>query len=179
MLTVISGCMFSGKTTSLLRYIECAKIAGQTTIILKPAIDTRCKIGVSTHAGTIHEATIIPVMPLQEDMNMGSYDVYGIEEAQFLHYSWIKIIEQLAHKHEVVCSCLNQDYTGKPFGIAPTLMAMADEVVIVKAVCMKCKKKNTATKTHRLASDDGQIVIGGAEKYQALCRDCWLNCRGQ
>lgn len=172
MLIVITGSMFSGKTTELIRRIRCAEIARQRTLVLKPSIDTRSGLEVVSHSGLRWAAEIAEVSsPFRLPREL---DVLGVDEAQFLGEAWVDAIDALANEgKEVVCACLNQDYRGQPFGIAHRLLAIADDVIHLKAVCVACGGKDVATKTHRMAPGGEQVEIGGAEKYQALCRRCW------
>lgn len=175
-LIVITGSMFAGKTTTLLRYLECARIADQKVVLYKPETDTRVRGGVQTHSGAIELAIALPAEP-PHGWTFDPAEVYGFDEAQFLGSGWLALIDQLASDKEVVCSCLNQDCYGVPFGIAPSLLAMADNIVHIKAVCMSCKAKDVATKTHRTMRSSDMVVIGGSDKYMALCRDCWYKAR--
>ena len=173
MLTVITGPMFSGKTTELIRRIKCAEIARQRTLVLKPTVDTRSNLEVVSHSGMRWAAALAEVSsPFRLPREL---DVLGIDEAQFLGEPWVDAIDAIANEgREVVCACLNQDYRGEPFGIAHRLLALADDVIHLKAVCVACCGKDAATKTFRMTGGDGQVEIGGAEKYQALCRRCWV-----
>jgi thymidine kinase len=173
MLTVITGPMFSGKTTELIRRIHCAEIARQRTIILKPSIDTRSGLEVVSHSGLRWAAAVAEVAsPFRLPREV---DVIGIDEAQFLGESWFESIDALANEgKEVICACLSQDFRGAPFGIAQRLLAIADNIVHVKAVCLACGAKDAATKTFRTSASAAQVEIGGADKYQALCRRCWV-----
>jgi thymidine kinase len=173
MLTVITGSMFSGKTTELIRRIRCAEIARQRTLVLKPSIDTRSGLEVVSHSGLRWAASIAEVAsPFRLPRD---FDVLGVDEAQFLHEPWLDWLDALANEgKEVICACLNQDYRGQPFGIAHRLLALADNVIHLKAVCLACGAKDAATKTHRVGGGSEQVEIGGADRYQALCRRCWV-----
>jgi thymidine kinase len=173
MLTVITGPMFAGKTTELIRRIRCAEIARQRTLVLKPATDTRSGLEIVTHAGMRLSARVIAVE--SEAALPRNVDVLGIDEAQFLGEAWIDAIVRLADSGcEVICACLNQDYLGRPFGISHRLLALADHIVHLKAVCVDCGRKDAATKSHRVAGGSTQVEIGGADRYRALCRPCWV-----
>jgi len=178
MITVITGPMFSGKTTELIRRIRCAEIARQRTLILKPTVDTRSGLEVVSHSGLRWAASLAEVAsPFRLPRDL---DVLGIDEAQFLGAAWVDAIDDMANQgKEVVLACLNQDYMGRPFGIADRLLAMADNVIHVKAVCLACGAKDAATKTLRVSGVGGQVEIGGADKYQALCRRCWVAKQAQ
>ncbi len=173
MLTVITGPMFSGKTTELIRRIRCAEIARQRTLVLKPNTDTRSGLEVVSHSGLRWAAEVAEVSsPFRLPRDL---DVLGIDEAQFLGEAWVQAIDAMVNDgREVILACLNQDYRGQPFGIADRLLAMADNVVHLKAVCLACGAKDAATKTFRTSGGEGQVEIGGVDKYQALCRRCWV-----
>jgi thymidine kinase len=188
MLTVITGPMFSGKTTELIRRIKCAEIARQRTLVLKPTVDTRSGLEVVSHSGLRWAAALADpgAPPVGAGVVSSPFrlprelDVLGIDEAQFLGEAWVEAIEQIANDgREVTCACLNQDYRGEPFGIAHRLLALADNVIHLKAVCVACGAKDAATKTFRTTGGDGQVEIGGADKYQALCRRCWVGARAK
>jgi thymidine kinase len=172
MLTVITGPMFSGKTTELIRRIRCAEIARQRTLVLKPTTDTRSGLEVVSHSGLRWAAALAEV---SSPFRLPPLDVLGIDEAQFLGDAWVETIDAIANDgKEVILACLNQDYRGEPFGIADRLLALADNVIHLKAVCLACGAKDAATKTFRVSGGGGQVEIGGADKYQALCRRCWV-----
>jgi len=172
MLTVITGPMFSGKTTELIRRLRCAQIAGQRILVLKPATDTRSDLELLSHNGVRVPAR--NVHPQKPEAPPRDVDVLGVDESQFLNLDWLEALDQAANGGtEVVCACLNQDYLGRPFGIAGHLLARADQVVHLKAVCTGCGTKDGATKTQRVAGGDAQVEIGGSESYRALCRRCW------
>lgn len=174
-LTIITGPMSSGKTSYLLSEVDKARIASQTAQIYKPLIDKRSS-GVSTHSGMTAEAIVLPDTPIYNIFS--GIDVIAIEEAQFLSEEWAKVINELSFDVEVICSCLNLDRFGKPFGITPQLLSLADEIISLKAVCIKCKEKDSATRTFGITQSDGQIVVGGLDKYQALCKSCWRTSIG-
>lgn len=173
MLTVVTGPMFSGKTTELIRRIHCAQIARQRTLILKPTTDTRSGLEVVSHSGLRWVAALAEVChPFRIPREV---DVLGVDEAQFLGEAWVTAIDAMVNDgKEVILACLNQDYRGQPFGIADRLLAMADNVVHLKAVCLACGAKDSATKTFRTSASESQVEIGGSDKYQALCRRCWV-----
>jgi thymidine kinase len=175
MLTVITGSMFSGKTTELIRRIHCAEIARQRTLVLKPMTDTRSGLEVVSHSGLRWAAALAEVSMTSPFHLPREVDVLGIDEAQFLGEAWVRAIEGFANEgKEVILACLNQDFRGEPFGIADRLLAMADNVVHLKAVCLACGAKDAATKTFRISQGGDQVEIGGSDKYQALCRRCWV-----
>lgn len=178
MLTVITGPMFSGKTSELIRRIRCAEIAQQQTLVFKPSTDTRSGLELLSHNGIRLAARVVDARrpsPLPKGVQ-----VLGIDEAQFLSERWIDSIEEIADRGvEVICACLNQDYLGRPFGLSHQLLARADHVVHLKAVCTECGRKDGATRSFRVAGGQEQVEIGGADKYCALCRPCWVKRRAK
>jgi thymidine kinase len=166
--------MFSGKTTELIRRLRCAEIARQRVAVIKPATDTRSGYELLSHNGIRFAARMVD--PAVDDLEREpDLDVLGVDEAQFLGAAWLGAIEHAADAGvEVVAACLNQDYLGRPFGIADRLLAMADHVVHLKAVCTACGRKDGATKTLRVGGGGEQVEIGGSERYRALCRRCWV-----
>lgn len=178
MLTVITGPMFSGKTTELIRRLRCAEIARQRTVCLKPATDTRSGLEILSHNGVRLAARVVE--PTAPEPIPAEVDVVGVDEAQFLAPAWLEVIDRLADRGcEIVCACLNQDYLGRPFGSSHQLLAMADQIVHLKAVCTGCGRKDRATKTLRIAGGERQVEIGGSERYRALCRSCWVERRAE
>jgi len=168
--------MFAGKSSRLLTHLRCAEIAGQKTILLKPTTDSRALQLVSTHDGLTKPATEVDPTEALSPTALAKYDVIGIDEGQFLDGMWIDVIEDLADGGtEVIVACLNQDFRGNPFGIAPHLMAIADRIEALRAVCVDCGKKDSATRSYRTSEGDDQVEVGGSERYIALCRPCWVD----
>jgi thymidine kinase len=175
---VIVGCMFSGKSEELIRRIKRAIIANQKAIVFKPQIDNRYEIDkVVSHNGISIKAVVVnnanEIKGIAED-----YDVIGIDEAQFFDNSLINIVEDLADKGKrVIIAGLDQDFRGEPFGIIPHLMAIADSVDKLHAICVVCGA--VATKSQRLINDkpasynDPTILVGSKEVYQPRCRKCY------
>jgi len=169
---VITGPMFSGKSEELLRRIYRVELANKPHILFKPTIDKRySQDEVVSHKGNrngcrlIGEAEDMLVYPLA--------DVIGIDEAQFVEGDLLEVVEHLAGRGaRVIVACLDQDSLGKPFGKMGELMAVADEVTKLKAVCMKCGAD--AGRSQRLMSAGLQVSVGGMEQYEARCRECWL-----
>lgn len=175
---VIVGCMFSGKSEELIRRIKRAIIANQKAIVFKPKIDNRYETDkVVSHNGISIKAVVVnnanEIKGIAED-----YDVIGIDEAQFFDNSLINIVEDLADKGKrVIIAGLDQDFRGEPFGIIPHLMAIADSVDKLHAICVVCGA--VATKSQRLINDkpasynDPTILVGSKEVYQPRCRKCY------
>jgi len=170
--------MFCGKTEELLRRIRRARIAKQTVLVVKPKLDNRfgdekvvSRAGVEMKAETIALAShaISGYRPI--------YDVVAFDEAQFFGPDIIETINYLIHLDtRVIVSGLDQDFRQHPFGYMHSLLAMADEVTKLKAVCMKCHGE--ATTTQRLINGraapytDDTILVGDSESYEARCRNC-------
>ena len=173
---VITGSMFCGKTDELIRRLRRATIARQKVQVFKPKIDTRySEQKVTSHAGTDYEA--IPVLTAQEirDHLESDTTVVGIDEAQFLDNEIISLVQQLADRGiRVIVTGLDTDFRGEPFGPMPALMAEAEKVDKLQAICMVCGE--AASRTQRLVNGkpahyhDPVVIVGAAEMYEARCR---------
>lgn len=173
---VISGPMFSGKTEELIRRIKRAQIAQQNVALFKPTIDNR----YSDEGIVSHDQNDIPSMAVQKPLEiyekLGNGRVIGIDEAQFFDEEIIRVIEQLAlDNHRVVVSGLDMDYKGKPFGPMPQLLAIAEFITKVHAICVQCR--NLATHSFRKGELEGQILIGQKDLYKPLCRKCFQDAQ--
>jgi thymidine kinase len=169
---VICGSMFSGKTEELIRRLKRAQLAKQKVEIFKPGIDKRyhdVKV-VSHDANEIHStpvASSAEVMKLAEEVQ-----VVGIDEAQFFDGEIVNVCNALADKGiRVIVAGLDMDYQGNPFGPVPALLATAEYVTKVHAICMRCG--NLANHSHRIVKGKELVVIGEMKHYEALCRDCF------
>ena len=166
---VICGSMFSGKTEELLRRVKRAKIAKQKIKIFKPKKDVRYdkKKVISHDQNSIKSKPVSnpgKIIKLSE-----KFEVIGIDEAQFFDDSIVEVCNELANQGKrVIVSGLDMDYTGKPFGPMPNLLAIAEYVTKVHAVCSKSGKM--ASYTHRIVESDDLILLGDTKKYQALSR---------
>ncbi|MBC6992458.1 thymidine kinase [Hymenobacter sp. BT491] len=170
---VVCGSMFSGKTEELIRRLNRAKIARQQVEIFKPALDTR----YHEHDVVSHNANSIrstPVALPQEMLLLASgCDVVGVDEAQFFDESLVDVCVQLANRGtRVIVAGLDMDYMGKPFGPVPALMAVAEYVTKVHAVCVRCGE--IASYSFRIAASEDQILLGETDSYEARCRYCFL-----
>lgn len=169
---VVCGSMFSGKTEELIRRLKRARIARQRVVIFKPTMDTRYSESdvVSHDHNSIHS---VPVSKADEIMKMAAgQDVIGIDEAQFFDNSLISVCNRLAYNGvRVIVAGLDMDYQGQPFGPIPALLAIADEVTKVHAICVKCG--NLAYASHRLVRYNAQVMLGEKDEYEPLCRDCF------
>lgn len=176
---LITGCMFSGKTDEMLRLIRRAEIAGRRVLLIRPAIDDRTEAGsiasrsgVAWSAKTVADSDEIPPLVSAERAS-----VVAIDEAQFFDDGLPGIAELLAAEgRSVLISGLDQDFLGRPFASMPTLLALADQVTKLSAICTVCGAD--ATRTQRMvggrpaAADDPVIVVGGMndDRYEARCR---------
>lgn len=169
---VICGSMFSGKTEELIRRMKRAKFAKQRVEIFKPAMDVR----YSAEDVVSHDQNTIPSTPIDTSSSIlllaSNIDVVGIDKAQFLDQGLIDVCNQLANKGvRVIVAGLDMDFQGKPFGPIPGLCAIADEVVKVHAICVKCGA--LAYISHRLVNNDKRVLLGEKQTYEPLCRECY------
>lgn len=177
-LELICGSMFSGKSEELIRRLKRADFAKQNLLVFKHSLDDRSTIEyVVSHGGTKLKA--IPIGKPEEIVELTSQNVtvVGIDEVQFFEKDIIPVICHLIELGKrVIVAGLDLDFRGKPFGPIPTLMAVADKVTKLKAICIHCG--DDAHFTQRLVNgqpakhDDPLIVIGAEEQYQARCRSC-------
>ena len=169
---VICGSMFSGKTEELIRRLKRAEYAKLEVEIFKPLIDTR----YSEEEVVSHDATTIRSTPVESSGNIllltGNVDVVGIDEAQFFDNNLIDVCNQLANNGiRVIVAGLDMDYLGKPFGPIPALMAEAEYITKVHAICMQCG--NLAQYSHRITKSDKLVLLGEKDEYEPLCRVCY------
>jgi thymidine kinase len=177
-LTVITGSMFSGKTEELIRRLRRALYARRRVQVFKHALDTRAELTeIRTHNGILHEATGVSTSEELLERIDGITDVVAIEEAQFFDGGIVDACRHLADSgHEVIVAGLDMDFRGRPFGPVPALLAEADEVVKLRAICARCGRD--ASRSQRLI--DGKpapasaptILVGAHESYEARCRHC-------
>ena len=168
---VICGSMFSGKTEELIRRLKRVKIANLKAEIFKPAIDTR----YDESKIISHDTNFIQSTPVNSSQNIlllaQDVDVVGIDEAQFFDIEIANVCEQLALKGiRVIVAGLDMDYTGKPFGQMPQLLAIADYITKLHAICARCG--NIANISYRKTKTDGQILLGEKDIYEPRCRHC-------
>jgi len=167
---VVCGCMFSGKTEELIRRMKRAEIARQKLQIFKPMIDDRYgKEFVASHNANRVES--IPVSNPQEILDMldDTTRIVGIDEAQFFDHSLVEVVERLANRGlRVVIAGLDMDYRGKPFGPMPQLLAIAESVTKLTAICVVCGAP--ATRSQRVTSNEDQVLVGAHDSYEARCR---------
>jgi thymidine kinase len=173
---VVCGSMFSGKTDELIRRMRRAVIARQKVQVFKPTIDNRYAVEkVTSHAG--NDFAAIPVKTSAQILELLDPDttVVGVDEAQFFDEGIIEVIEVLANRNiRVLVAGLDQDFRGDPFGPMPVLMALAEKVDKLQAICMTCGEP--ASRTQRLVDgkparyDDPIVIVGASEMYEARCR---------
>lgn len=182
-LEVICGSMFSGKSEELLYRLRRAEYAKKQVLTIKPAIDNRKSVScIVCHSGGQREA--FPIGSCEESLKTimkladAAIDVVGIDEVQFFPAQTISVVCSLLDLGKrVIVAGLDLDFRGKPFGIMPALLALADEVAKLRAICMSCG--NEANFSQRLINgaparhDDPTILVGGEECYEARCRQCF------
>ena len=174
---VIAGCMFCGKTDEMLRLLRRFSIAGREVVLVKPRLDTRTdEVTVVSRSGAEHRAVTVD-HSAEIEAAVGAADIVAIEEGQFFDESLPEVVEALAASgKQVIVTGLDRDFRGIPFGTMPRLLALADQVTKLTAICMVCGEP--ATRTQRLIdgepapADSPLIVIGGLgdETYEARCR---------
>ncbi|SFE43175.1 thymidine kinase [Thermophagus xiamenensis] len=169
---VITGSMFSGKTEELLRRLRRARIARQRVEIFKPLVDNR----YSEQEVVSHDANSIPSTPVESSGNIlllcSNVDVVGIDEAQFFDKGLNDVCNQLANQGiRVIVAGLDMDFKGKPFGPMPDLMASAEYVTKVHAICVYCG--DLAHFSLRKTASDRLVEVGADEAYEAVCRHCY------
>ena len=173
---IITGPMFSGKSEELIRRLKRARIARQRVACFKPDIDLRYhRTAIASHSSQTHDAsTIAPTSDqLREDLfssgKVHQVDVIGIDEVQFFDHDIIPLALELVHLGKrVLLAGLDTTFANEPFGPVPNLMALADEVTKLSAVCMTCGQP--AIHTQRLGQSQELVVVGAAGLYEARCR---------
>ena len=163
---VICGSMFSGKTEELIRRLRRAQFANLRVEIFKPCVDTR----YSDEEVVSHDAHAIRSTPVESAQNIllltSDVDVVGL----------VEVCRQLADSGvRVIVAGLDMDFTGKPFGPMPALMATAEYVTKVHAICVRCG--NLAHHSHRLTADEKQVMLGAQDSYEPICRHCFAELR--
>ncbi|GJQ36410.1 MAG: thymidine kinase [Anaerolineales bacterium] len=176
LIEVVCGSMFSGKTDELIRRLVRATIAKQKVQVFKPAIDVRYAVEkVASHAGSTYDA--IPVQKASEIRERVDRDttVVGLDEVQFFDPEIVGVAQELAERGvRVIAAGLDTDFRGEPFGSMPVLMAKAEEVLKLHAICMVCGGE--ASRTQRLVNgkparyDEPVVIVGASELYEARCR---------
>ena len=173
---LVCGSMFSGKTEELIRRLVRAEIARQKVQVFKPALDHRYKVNkVSSHSGKYYEATVVESANQITALVAEDVGVVAIDEVQFFDWAIAELCERLANEgRRVILAGLDMDFRGEPFGPMPLLMAQAEQVDKLQAICMICGA--SASRTQRLIDgrpanyDDPIIMVGASEVYEARCR---------
>jgi thymidine kinase len=170
---VICGSMFSGKTEELIRRLKRARIANMTTEIFKPSVDTR----YDQHDIVSHDERAIHSTPINNSQEIlllsQDIDVVGIDEAQFFDPELPFVCDQLAQRGtRVIVAGLDMDFKGNPFGTMPAMLAKADYITKLHAICVCCG--HIATFSYRKSSGKDQFLLGEADTYEPRCRKCFL-----
>ncbi|MBK5271664.1 MAG: thymidine kinase [Bacteroidia bacterium] len=169
---VICGSMFSGKTEELIRRLKRVKIANLKVEIFKPAIDLRYdEVKIVSH-----DTNVIQSTPIDSSQNIllmaNNVEVIGIDEAQFFDDQLPAVCDELAHRGiRVIVAGLDMDYLGNPFGQMPFILAKADYVTKLHAICMKCG--NMANYSYRKIPNKEQVMLGAKDEYEPRCRVCY------
>lgn len=171
---VITGSMFSGKTEELIRRVKRALYARQRVQAFKPRIDTRYDPSrIVSHEAAHVEAVAVATSSSLEQRVEPETQVVAIDEAQFFDRGIVEVCERLANRGlRVIAAGLDQDYLGRPFSPMPDLMAIAEEVTKVRAVCTVCG--GPASRSQRIVSESTTVLVGGVETYEARCRRCFV-----
>ena len=169
---VICGSMFSGKTEELIRRLKRVQIANLKAEVFKPSVDTR----YSDREVVSHDENIIKSTPVESSQHIlllaQDADVIGIDEAQFFDGEIVHVCESLAARGvRVIVAGLDMDFKGQPFGPMPELLAIADYITKLHAICVKCG--NIASISFRKATSQKQVLLGEKQEYEPRCRKCY------
>jgi len=171
---VVCGSMFSGKTEELIRRLKRAQIANKKVEIFKPLVDTRY------HETNVvsHDSNAIRSTPIANTGNIlllaEGVEVVGIDEAQFMDSELPEVCEKLAQKGiRVIVAGLDMDFEGRPFGPMPQLLAIADYITKVHAICVQCG--SVAHFSYRKTAEKSQVLLGEKDSYEPRCRSCYYN----
>jgi thymidine kinase len=169
---VICGSMYSGKTEELIRRLNRSRIANQRTLLFKPSLDVR----YDEEKVVSHNQNELMSIPIEKSLeiltHLKNHDVVGIDEAQFMDHDLPAVCNQLANKGiRVILAGLDMDFKGKPFGSMPELLALAEYVTKVHAICMSCG--DLASYTFKKVLNDQTVELGEKELYEARCRSCF------
>ena len=173
-LEIITGCMFSDKSSTLIRKLRRGRYEKKKVAGIKPVRDSRYSVkDIASHGGTVF--TAVPVTSSKDILSLAvvlEADIVGIDEGQFFDATIVDVCQTLvAMGKQVIVAGLDQDSTGRSFGPMPELMAQADIVTKVHAACTVCG--SSATKSQRVVDNDAQVLVGGKEAYEARCRKHW------
>ena len=169
---VICGSMFSGKTEELIRRLKRAKIANQNVLVVKPSIEMR----YDKEKVVSHDASAIDAVPIKNSAQLlelaEQFDVIGIDEAQFFDAELTQVCQTLAlNGVRLIIAGLDMDYKGVPFGPMPDLLAVAEYITKVHAICVHCG--NLATHSYRKILSDEHVLLGEKNAYEPRCRTCY------
>jgi thymidine kinase len=170
---VICGSMFSGKTEELIRRVKRALFARQQVQAFKPRIDNRYDTTrIVSHGDIAIDAVAVASSDSLNRRVAETTQVVAVDEAQFFDRGIVDVVNELANQgRRVIMAGLDQDYMGRPFPPMPELMAIAEQVTKVHAVCTVCG--DTASRSQRLHPEGTTVLVGGADKYEARCRACF------
>jgi len=170
--------MFSGKTEELIRRLKRAQFANQKIAVFKPLVDNRYSdVDVVSH--DLHSVKSQPIDTPSKMLEISDdIQVVGIDEAQFFDESLVEVCQTLANRGvRVIAAGLDTDYLGHPFGPMPALLAIAEDVQKVHAICVKCG--SLANHSHRLSKSKDLVVLGEKDSYEPLCRQCYNEARSK
>lgn len=169
---MIIGCMSAGKSSELIRRVERARLAYLPTVIFRPSMDTRSKADFVESRNGLQSQAIVVAHPKDMLKYSSQAVVIGIDEVQFFEREVVDVVlSLLRQRKKIIASGLDLDYRGKPFGPVPELLALADRVDKLMAVCRKCGS-DFACRTQRTVQSNEQILVGDSE-YEARCIDCF------
>ena len=169
---VVCGSMFSGKTEELIRRLKRVEFAGQELVLFQPKIDTRySQENIVSHNGASFDA--IQVESSKDILKLWKNErIVALDEAQFFDMEIVDVVNHLASKGvRVICAGLDMDFQAKPFGPMPFLMASAEYITKVHAICTSCG--SLAQYSHRKTKDKEQVFLGAVDEYEPLCRSCY------
>ena len=171
---VIAGSMFSGKSEELIRRLRRAKIARQRVQVFKPEIDARfSRDHIVSHSEMRHESRAVRSAAEIRALVEPATEVVGIDEGQFFDSDLVAVVNELADRGvRVIVAGLDQDYTGRPFGPMPHLLAVAEYITKTHAICVRCGQP--ANYSQRTVEVEGQVVVGASDAYEARCRRCFV-----
>lgn len=172
-LSVYYGCMFAGKTSALIRHISESQLKPNEFLVIKPSVDVRAgKAVIATHDGKMHECLVYDQeMEIQDHINQYTKMIV-IDEAQFFNKVILSELKRLLGKGIDIVACgLDKDYLGRPFGLIPALISMADENIQLKATCAICG--SAADYTYRKVENKVLLLIGSEEQYEPRCEGCF------
>ena len=169
---VICGSMFSGKTEELIRRLKRAEFANQPILLFKPVMDNRfAEESIMSHKGSKLQAISISNVSEIRDIWKGER-IVAIDEAQFFEEGIIEVVTTLSNMGvRVLIAGLDMDFKGNPFGFMPQLMAIAEYITKVHAICVSCG--NLAQFSHRIVDDKDLVLLGAVDSYKPLCRSCF------